>query len=122
MKGVTKTAQKMFLHKEILTSRSMQRAINYRIKSENDEIYTSRPNKICLSAYDDKRFLFKNGIESLPYGHHAVVDNVFLRQMAANWDDCIEQVIQYSSGGETLGIQIKKACTPGGSKYCVTPI
>ena len=87
MKGVTKTAQKMFTHnnfKEILSSRSMQRAINYRIKSENHEIYTSRTNKIGLSAYDDKRFLFKNGIESLPYRHHAVVDDVFLRQIDAN--------------------------------------
>ena len=81
----------MFTHnnfKEILTNRSMQRAINYRIKSENHEIYMSRTNKICLSAYNYKRFLFKNGIESLPYGHPAVVDDVFLRQIAANRDDC----------------------------------
>ena len=39
-----------------------------------------------LSAYDDKRFIFDDGITSLPFGHHKIVDDVFMRENLDNWD------------------------------------
>ena len=70
MKGVTKNTQKVFTHiafKETLLSKSVERAVNYCIKLDNQQLFSSRMNTICLSIYDDKRILFKNGTESLPY-------------------------------------------------------
>ena len=39
------------------------------IKSKNDIIGTYETNKISLSCFDDKRYILKNGINTLAYGH-----------------------------------------------------
>ena len=42
------------------------------IKSKNHNLSTYESNKIslsCLSCFDDKRYIFKNGINALAYGH-----------------------------------------------------
>ena len=38
------------------------------IKSKN-HITTYEKNKISLSAFDDKRYILHDGINTLPYGH-----------------------------------------------------
>ena len=111
MKGVTGNTQKLFTHncfKNVLSTRENKQASNYQIKSDNHQLFAVKSNRICLSAYDDKRFIFKNGIESLPYGHHSVVDDVFFRQILDNWDDIMDQVIRCSSGSETIGYSENK--------------
>src|ERR1700759_1967509 len=40
------------------------------IRSQKHRVYTMEMNKVSLSAYDDKRYLKKDGIRSLPYGHY----------------------------------------------------
>ena len=39
------------------------------IKSKNHKIYTYKSNEIYLSAFDDKRYILDDGINTLPYGH-----------------------------------------------------
>ena len=40
------------------------------IRSLNHQIYTMQLNKISLSAYDDKRWIKQDGIQSYAYGHY----------------------------------------------------
>ena len=39
------------------------------IKSFNNRMYTYESNKISLSAFDDKRYIHPDGINTLAYGH-----------------------------------------------------
>ena len=39
------------------------------IKPFNHRMYTYESNKISLSVFDDKRYIFKDGINTLSYGH-----------------------------------------------------
>ena len=39
------------------------------IKSKNHNLDTYKTNKISLSCFDDKRYILKNGINTLAYGH-----------------------------------------------------
>ena len=39
------------------------------IKSKNHTLGTYETNKISLSCFDDKRYILKNGINTLAYGH-----------------------------------------------------
>ena len=39
------------------------------IKSKNHNLDTHKTNKISLSCFDDKRYILKNGINTLAYGH-----------------------------------------------------
>ena len=38
-------------------------------RNQHHHIYTVEKAKISLSAYDDKRYILENGVESLAYGH-----------------------------------------------------
>ena len=79
MKGISLSTQRLFNHqsfKKVLAQQSTERAPNYRIASEKHDIFTERTIKICLSAYDDKRFIFDDGITSLPFGHYKIVDDI----------------------------------------------
>ena len=40
------------------------------LRSKNNQIVVSRVHKVALSSYDDKRYLFNDGIHSLAYGHY----------------------------------------------------
>ena len=40
-----------------------------RIKSFNHRMYTYESNNISLSAFDDKRYILPDGINTLAYGH-----------------------------------------------------
>ena len=39
------------------------------IKSKNNSLSTYKTNKISLSCFDDKRYILRNGIKTLAYGH-----------------------------------------------------
>ena len=39
------------------------------IKSAKHNVNTVQANKICLSAFDNKRYLLDEGISSYTYGH-----------------------------------------------------
>ena len=39
------------------------------IKSKNHNLGTYKTNKISLSCFDDKRYILRNGIKTLAYGH-----------------------------------------------------
>ena len=40
------------------------------IRSQNHELGSYEINKVSLSCFDDKRYILKNGIDSLAYGHY----------------------------------------------------
>ena len=54
------------------------------IRSRRHVITTIKQTKLSLSPYDDKRFLLRCGIHSLPYGHK------ILRKRTADYDVCHE--------------------------------
>ena len=63
-------------HKEfvgVLFGKKVIRHKMKRILSEKHSIGTYLLNKICLSCYDDKRFILDDGINSLAYGHKDIV-------------------------------------------------
>ena len=39
------------------------------IKSKNHNLGTNETNKTSLSCFDDKRYILKNGINTLEYGY-----------------------------------------------------
>ena len=39
------------------------------IKPFNNKMYTQKTNKTSLSAFDDKRYIIADGINTSPYGH-----------------------------------------------------
>ena len=47
-----------------------------KITSKNHKIYTQDSNKTSISCYDDKRYILENGIDTLPFGHKNVLNNI----------------------------------------------
>lgn len=89
-KGVSRKAQEQLSHdvyKNVLEQCSIVRLPNVRIESKNHEIFTVETNKIALTAFDDKRFIQDNGVDTLPFGHYSLQDRCFERMIAAdpNW-------------------------------------
>ena len=44
-------------------------------KSKKHELHTYESNRISLSAFDDKRYIPSDGINTLPYGHKYIPKN-----------------------------------------------
>ena len=44
------------------------------LRSYNHEVYTEEVNKVALSALDDKRYILKDGIRTLAWGHYKIKD------------------------------------------------
>ena len=42
------------------------------MKSKNHNVDTYETNKIFLSRFDDKRYILRNGINTLAYGHNDI--------------------------------------------------
>jgi len=76
-KGIKKSFVKkhvkhdMFLH--TLQNQSFTTAKFLSFRSRNLTIHTQQNCKICLSSYDDKRYLLSDGVNSLAYGHNRVM-------------------------------------------------
>ena len=74
-KGIKKQSLKKKTHSDFercLESREVQMVSFNTIRSKRHEIYTYKLNKVGLSAYDDKRYLLDDGVESLSYGHYQI--------------------------------------------------
>ena len=59
--------------KNCLVTKEPQMRSQNLISSKLHNIYTKTVNKKALSAYDDKRIIQKDGINTLPYGHYRAV-------------------------------------------------
>ena len=55
-----------------LVTGSTLRAENTRIVSEKHVLQTVSTNKICLSAFDNKRHILNGGIKTLAFGHYKI--------------------------------------------------
>ena len=55
--------------KDTLMNKKVIRHIMKGIKPFNHRMYTNESNKISLSAFDNKRYILEDRINTLPYGH-----------------------------------------------------
>ena len=58
----------------LLTGKEQLRKQNI-LRSYNHEVYTEEVNKVALSAMDDKRYILKDGMHTLAWGHYKIKDN-----------------------------------------------
>ena len=88
-KGTKSSVKKNHLrhhhYRDVLENLSMVRVKQNVIKSRHHNIGTYHQNKVALTAYDTKRWICGNGVNTLAYGHFAtsIENNI-------NWDDDIE--------------------------------
>ena len=72
-KGISKTAKEKTTHDEyknvLLTSGTTQASFQS-IRTSNNNLYSMKITKRGLSAYDDKKFILDNKIDTLSYGHY----------------------------------------------------
>ena len=88
-KGVSRFAQtnlKHDIYKTVLSTTNSIRTNNIRIGPSLHQLETISSSKIYLSAFGDKRYLLKNGIGTLPFGHYLVGDIVAFREILADPD------------------------------------
>ena len=67
---VTKNEIKHEMYNNTLATNGMMYSKMNVIRSQKHNLYTMTMNKISLSAYDDKRYILKNGIDSYAHGHY----------------------------------------------------
>ena len=77
-KGIKKQVVKSSISHEdyktcLLTGKERLRKQNI-LRSYNHEVYTEEVNKVALSALDDKRYILKDGIHTLAWGHYKIKD------------------------------------------------
>ena len=70
VKNVIQKELKHEIYKNVLETSGKMYSDMKVIKSEKHEIYTMKLHKVSLSAYDDKRYIRKNGVSSYAYGHY----------------------------------------------------
>ena len=103
-KGVSRYAQNCLKHdvyKHVISTSAIVRTNNVRIGSNNHQLETISNNKVSLSAFDDKRYIQENGINTLPFGHYLVRDISTFREILADPDWGEEEVLS-SPGWDTL--------------------
>jgi len=69
------TISKHLKHKEYLKALRMGKRFSHKmtsIRSKDHIIYTYDLKKTSICPLDDKRYILKNGIDSLAYGHHRI--------------------------------------------------
>ena len=62
-------------YKTCLTTGKEQLRKQNILRSYNHEVYTEEVNKVALSAMDDKRYILKDGMHTLAWGHYKIMDN-----------------------------------------------
>jgi hypothetical protein len=60
----------MYLH--TLNTRKGTRASFANFRSHGHVVKTINFDRVCLSAYDDKRYVLDDGITTLAYGHYSL--------------------------------------------------
>jgi hypothetical protein len=58
------------LFRHTLENKTVTRAKFRAICSKQHSLHTVEVDKVCLSAYDDKKFILADGIRTLAYGHY----------------------------------------------------
>ena len=74
-KGLVRATSAQITHEDFLAQLELpveNRRINRRIGSSLHNLFTYEINKRALCAYDDKRFILDDGINTLAYGHFAI--------------------------------------------------
>ena len=70
------------LYREVLHKEKLQVFSNQKVfRSKRHEMFLHNVKKKALSAYDDKRFIKKNGIDTLAHGHCDIP------KLIANWSN-----------------------------------
>ena len=84
-----------------MTSGSLFKTEKIRIASESNDLETVTKMKTSLSAFDDKRYILGDGLQTLPYNHKNIVgqnaividdsdDNVASANSDPTHDDALE--------------------------------
>lgn len=68
-KAVIRSKLRHDLYKQCLFNRETQMEPMILFRTDRHEIYTVKLNKTTLSAYDDKRYILEDGIQTLAHGH-----------------------------------------------------
>ena len=74
-KGIQYAAAKLLTHAQYLNqlnNPSENRLTNRRIGSKLHELYTFATEKRALCAFDDKRYICEDGVNTLAFGHHSL--------------------------------------------------
>ena len=62
-------------YKDVLNNKTkLNKDMNF-IKSKLHKVNTIKVNKICLSCFDNKRFIFDDGITSYAFGHYKICES-----------------------------------------------
>lgn len=79
-KGIKKGFVKQNLRHEqylrTIKDKTISRAKFQTIRSRNHKLRTVLNDKICLTAYDDKRYIDNSGVSTLAYGHYKISKRV----------------------------------------------
>ena len=73
--GVQKCVNKALHHdlfNDVLSSRGNIRKNVTQIQSQQHQLLVTQINKIVMSAFNDKRFILEDGIQSFAYGHYSL--------------------------------------------------
>jgi hypothetical protein len=77
-KGISKNFVKNHLRHETylhtLNNKVPTRAKYLNFRSKRCHLFTAKIDKICLSAFDNKRYILPDGISTLAYGHYRIKD------------------------------------------------
>ena len=78
-KGVPRQYAKKYLKHDMYLSTLKNRTITHatcrQFRSKRHKMHTIELTKVALSAFDNKRFILKDGIKSVPYGHYKIGTN-----------------------------------------------
>ena len=82
------------LYTQVLTGGAAVGLVNTRAGSSKHQLITVVCDKKSLSGYDDKRFIFDDRITTLPYCHHALREEKFMRKMIhdPDWSSSDEEI------------------------------
>ena len=69
------------MYKQVLKGGETVRLVNTRIASSKHQLMTVVCNKKSLPGYNDKRYILDDRITTLPYGHHALREEMFMRKI-----------------------------------------
>ncbi len=78
-KGIARAAAEQLVHREYLdqlNTPTENYQTNRRIGAKLHQLYRMEVAKRGLCAFDNKRFILENGIDTLAYGHKAITANV----------------------------------------------
>ena len=74
-KGTKSSVKENYLrhhhYRDVLENLSTVRVKQNVIKSRHHDIGTYHQNKVALTAFDTKRWICENGVDTLAYGHFA---------------------------------------------------